>query len=86
VAVPGWAAEEYGHLVGRQAVGVVADRMPPGYDGALDAWPALAESLMGEDWRRVGTVEVEYWECDHRFPGSFADKISATAVPAPAEG
>ncbi len=63
VGVPEWAAEEYGHLVGRQAVGIVVDRMPPGYDGALDTWPALARELMGEDWVRVGMGMVEYEVC-----------------------
>ncbi len=63
VGVPEWAAEEYGHLIGRQALGVVVDRMPMGYDGALDTWPALARELMGQDWRRVGMVTVRYWVC-----------------------
>ena len=67
VGVPDWAAQEYGYLIGRRAVGVVVDRMPPGYEGALDAWPALARELMGKDWLRVGVVVVEYWVCEDRI-------------------
>lgn len=67
-AVPDWAQEEYGDLVGRRAIGLVADRMAgwvyEEMGPAIDCWPALAEELMGVDWKRVGTVSVRYWTCD----------------------
>lgn len=59
VAVPGWAREQYGHLVGREAEGVVVDRMAPWVREGIDLWPALARELMGPDWRRIGKVWVE---------------------------
>ena len=62
-AIPEWAEEEYSHLVGREARGVVVDRMPQGWGQAIDTWPALARALMGPDWQRVGRVDVSYHVC-----------------------
>jgi len=65
VGFPAWSEGEYDHLVGNTSWGIVVDRMPPGYEAALDCWPALFKQLAGEDWRRIGKVNVVYETCDN---------------------
>ena len=64
IDVPEWAEEEYSHLIGNEAYGIVLDRMPRGHYGAIDCWPKLFELLAGPEWRRVGRLEVAYEECE----------------------
>ena len=66
VGVPRWAQgeKEIEALVGRAAIGVVVDRMAPGYEGAIDCWPALFQELASPQWRRIGKLYVEYHICE----------------------
>jgi len=68
VAVPEWAEEEFSHLIGRRATGVVVDRMAAWVideiGPALDLWPALFRRLAGPEWRRIGRLGVEYEICN----------------------
>ena len=62
VGVPSWATESHSQLKGRTACGVVVDRTADwvwgAYGEGYDLWPAMAESLMGEDYLTIGTVSV----------------------------
>jgi len=66
VAVPPWAIEEYSHLIGRRAAGIVVDRTAKFvwdiYGEGYDLFPALAEALMGKDYLRIGTVSVKAYK------------------------
>jgi len=81
--VPSWAHEEYFHLIGRRAVGIVIDRTAPWVykelGPALDLWPALFQQLAGPslDWKRLGTFTVRYWVCkDEKYRSPLAKIVS----------
>ena len=62
VAYPQWSEGKYDDLVGTIACGVVVDRFPSWvqrwYGESYDVWPALAEKLIGPDYRRIGTIRA----------------------------
>lgn len=70
VGLPAWTEGEYTERIGVIVCGIVIDRMPAWvewcYGESIDVWPALAYALMGPDFRRIGTVEVEI--CSVRYP------------------
>jgi len=75
VGVPGWARQQYSHLIGRKVVAVVLDRMPRGWGTAIDCWPATFWALAGEDWRRIGKLYVRYREVKDGNLGQASDGV-----------
>ena len=62
-------------------MGIVVDRMAPGYEGALDCWPALFARLAGEDWARIGRLEVKYEVCADEVKMQFFDRCNPPHIP-----
>ena len=78
VSFPDWAQDEYTSLVSNVACGIVVDRMAPFVHGvygeSYDVWPLLAERLMGNDFRRIGIVQVKIAKGEMNEQEAMADQ------------